>query len=239
MATQYSGKHEEAIPLYRQALNKRPPYYDTKFHNLDSLTAYENISDCYKDINDYENAIAQLNALFDLRKSHGGQLKRMDLLDLIKLYRPIGSNEEKTQQERFAAYVAIDSLYATIQDSIDAGNKLFDNLPDGLVGMYPYNRLGIRASMDKLSDYAERENYLIIEIAEDIYRRIDPLPEKSENENTWVGMALGTIWRDYYKKEDYKNALTYINLEIKYDPSKKERYKNTLGALAKLARRQR
>lgn len=247
MAKQYSGKYEDAIQLYSQALNNmqyvklknRAPLYKAQYHDLDSLTAYQNMSDCYKSMNDYQKAIVQLNAVFDLRKEHGGQLKRTDLLDLIKLYRPIGSDEDKTQQERFAAYVACDSLYAMIQDSIDAGNKLFDNIAEGFVGMYPYNRLGIRASMDRLSDYAERDNYLVIEMAEEIYRRIEPLPEKSENETNWIGGALGTIWRDYYKKEDYRNALKYINKEVSYDSSKKERYKKTLDALAKLARKQR
>lgn len=247
MAKQYSGKYEDAMELYRQGLNNmqyvklknRAPLYKAQYHDLDSLTAYQNMSDCYKSLNDYENAIVQMNAVFDLRKEHGGQLKRTDLLDLQKLYRAIAGNEDKTQQERFAAYVACDSLYAMIQDSIDAGNKLFDNLPSGYVGMYPYNRLGVRASMDRLSDYAERDNYLVIEMAEEIYRRIEPLPEKSENETNWIGGALGTIWRDYYKKEDYRNALKYINKEVSYDSSKKERYKKTLDALAKLARKQR
>jgi hypothetical protein len=190
-------------------------------------------------LNDYEKAIEQLYALFDLRKGHGGKLKRTDLINLINLYRPLGDNEERTQQERFATYVTIDSLYAVIQDSIDAGNTLFDNLPQGYVGMYSYNRLGIRASMDKLSDYEDRENYLLIDMAEDIYRRIDPLSEKAPRELKWIVAAIGTIWRDYYKKEDYRNALKYINIEVSYDPSKKERYKRTLDALAKLARRQR
>ena len=93
--------------------------------------------------------------------------------------------------------------------------------------------------MNSLSDYEDREDYQLLEIAEEIYRRIDPLPEKSENEISWIGSALGTIWRDYYKAKDYKSALKYLNLEIKYDPTKKQRYKETVDYITRMAKRQR
>ncbi len=244
-AYQYSNRQTEAIDLYQKAMSNNLPFtkakllYKAKYHDCDSLTAYQNISDSYYSINEYEKSVKQLNALFDLRLGHGGKLKRTDLTDLIKIYRSWGNDTAKTQQERFAAYVAIDSLYATIQDSIDAHNELFDNLAEGYVGMYPMQRMAIRSRMNTLSDYEDRENYQLLEIAEEIYRRIDPLPEKSENEISWIGSALGTIWRDYYKAKDYKSALKYLNLEIKYDPTKKQRYKETVDYITRMAKRQR
>lgn len=240
---QFQGKYKEAIDLYKKAVgpmlyieSKLP--YKSLYHDCDSLTIYQNISDCYDCLKEYEKAIGQLTALFDLRKQHGGQLKRLDYLDLIKLYRQLGNDTAKTQQDRFAAYVAIDSLLAEVQDSIDAGNDLF-TMPEGFSGMYLMQRMVTRTSMDRLTDYAERDNYLPVEIAEEIVRRIEPLPQKSENEINWVGVAFGVLWREYYKNKDYKNALKYIDLELKYDPDKKEMYGRTIEYLTKLAKKQR
>ena len=240
MATQYQGKHEDAIQLYQQALNKRPPYYDTKFHNLDSLTAYQNMASCYNTLEHYEDAIAQTNAMFELRKSHGGQLKRTDLLDIIKLYRSLSSDTTKTQQERFAAYVSIDSLYATIQDSIDAGNELY-TIAEGRTGYYQIQRLIIRGRMNTLSEYRDRENYLQLEIAEDLIRRLEPLENKSDNEKGWLSSGYDVMWRYYYRLEprDAKNALKYIRLAIQYDKEKADTYEPVVKLLVTQARRQR
>lgn len=244
VVNQIKGYYDVAIENYQKAMGTMRYFknielpYKTPYHNCDSIIIYQNIARCYNSAKEYDKAISQQKALINLIKKHAG-LKYTDLLDLIRYYGPLADDPTRTQKERFATYITIDTLYAEIQDSVDADKELIDFFPKGYEGVYLYRRLINRSKMDKLDDFSQRENYQAVEIAEEIVKRIEPLPEKSEREIIMMSLAYEVIWRDYYKKEDYKNALTYINLEIKYDPSKKEIYKNTLDALAKLARRQR
>jgi tetratricopeptide (TPR) repeat protein len=233
MAYQYANRKEEAVSFYQKALsnqsNTRLPYYD-RYHHCDSLTVYENTSDCYYDMKEFEKGIAQRKTLIDLRKKHGGNVTFTDFHRLSRFYYLLGSDTAKTQKERFVAYIAADSICGIIQDSIDVGNMRF-TLSEGNTGYFPYNRLVIRNKIDSLNDYKNRESYHTIEMAEDVVRRIGPLVNKSNRENTFVCTAYAIMWRHYYHLNDYINALKYINLELECDPSKKEKYQKIIELL--------
>lgn len=225
MSKQYSGKYEDAMQLYRQGLNNmqyvkqkdRAPLYKSQYHDLDSLTAFQNMIACYKSLDNYEQAIDLLNMFYDLRKQHGYQLVGNDLLALAALYVPIGNDETRTQKERFDAFVAIDSLYGEFQDSIDVENKDY-MLKDGYTGYYTLQRMQIRKTMNGLEDYKNRENYLATEMADDVIRRIESVEMKSNDEKKYLYIAIEYQWYNYYQKENYEEAIKYLTIGIKLIP---------------------
>jgi tetratricopeptide (TPR) repeat protein len=240
VVNQFKGKYDEAIELYKKAMGplrnieaKLP--YRAPFHNCDSLTIYQNMVDCYSRANHHEEAIAQINALCDLKTQHGQSRNINDYVDLVSQYRAIGNDTLKIQSERFAAYVAADSLFACIQDSIDAGS---DNFPfqEGRVGYYPYQRMRIRMRMNSLSDYKERDNYLYLESAEDVVRRIEVVVDKSSMEKDLISEAAEKLWRSYYNMKDYKSCLRYQTILSKYDPETADTYKKNFEFARRHAR---
>ena len=229
VVNQFKGKYDEAIELYKKAMGplrnieaKLP--YRAPYHNCDSLTIYQNMIVCYSRANHHEEAIAQINALCDLKTQHGQSRNINDYVDLASEYSAIGNDTSKIQSERFAAYVAVDSLFACIQDSIDAGS---DNFPfqEGRVGYFPYQRMRIRMIMNSLSDYKERDNYLFLESAEDVVQRIEVVVDKSSKEKEWISKAAVSLWRSYYNKKDYKSCLRYQTILSKYYPETADTYK--------------
>lgn len=240
VVNQFKGKYDEAIELYKKAMGplrnieaKLP--YRAPFHNCDSLTIYQNMVDCYSRANHHEEAIAQINALCDLKTQHGQSRNINDYVDLVSQYRAIGNDTLKIQSERFAAYVAVDSLFACIQDSIDAGS---DNFPfqEGRVGYYPYQRMLIRMRMNSLSDYKERDNYLYLESAEDVVRRIEVVVDKSSIEKDLISNAAVRLWSSYYNMKDYKSCLRYQTILSKYDPETADTYKKNFEFARRHAR---
>ena len=239
VVNQFKGEYEKAIDLYKKAMGpiliKDELRYKAQYHNCDSVTIYENIADCYSALSQYENAVAQYNALYDLREKHGVRLNINDVLNLATLYKNLGNDTSRTQKERFEAFVAVDSLYANIQDSIDAGSEYFP-FTEGRVGYYPYQRLAIRNRMNRLSDYKDRENYLSREIAEDMVRRIEPVADKSKTEKDLISIAADNLWRYYFVQKDYKACLPYQRLIAKYDPDAAETYKKNFEFARRHAR---
>jgi hypothetical protein len=229
VVNQYKGNYSAAIENYQKALGpikyleaKLP--YKAPYHNCDSITIYENLASCYNAANQSDNAIAQYHALNELKSRHNTRISINDVLNLITQYRAIGNDTSRTQKERFEAYVAVDSLFANIQDSIDAGSEYFP-FTEGRVGYYSYQRMAIRSRMNQLSDYKERDNYLVLESAEEVVRRIDPLPEKSSTEKDLISMAAVRLWSTYYNQKDYKSCLPYQKILMKYDPETSDTYK--------------
>ena len=228
---QYNGKYDEAIAFYKKAMGPIRDLENLKYqasHNCDSVTILENIANCYKETNQNEEAIATLKTLYDLRERHGNSISISDVASLATQYRAIGNDTTKTQQERFAAFVSADSIYANIQDSIDAGSKNFTE-SEGYRGFYVYQRYIIRNhkknGINALSDYVERDNYLVKEIAEDLVRRVEPVAEKSEREKAYIISAAFILWSTYYNQKDYKSCLPYQKILMKYDPETSDTYK--------------
>ena len=158
-------------------------------------------------------------------------------MDLVTEYRAIGNDTLKTQKERFEALVTADSLYACIQDSIDAGSENFI-FTKGFTGYYTFQRMQIRNMMGRLSDYQDRETYLPTEMAAEIVRKIEPVAEKSDRETSILSMAAQLLWREKYNNKDYKACLEYQDLITKYDPDAAERYKKIFEYAKKQAKKQ-
>ena len=242
IVNQYSGKYDEAVKNYKKAVGplhliKAKLPYKAPFHNCDSISIYQNLADCYSNANRHNDAITQLNALYNLRNQHGKSKALTDFMDLVTEYRAIGNDTLKTQKERFEALVTADSLYACIQDSIDAGSENFI-FTKGFTGYYTFQRMQIRNMMGRLSDYQDREIYLPTEMAADIVRKVEPVAEKSDRETSILGMAALLLWRDKYNNKDYKACLEYQDLITKYDPDAAELYKKPFEHAKKQARKQ-
>ena len=237
IALQYMEDYSGAMNMYKMALEKRIPYIE-RYHHCDSLTAFQNMADCYRGMGDYWQAIEQLKKMYNVRKLKGQQLTGRDLTALVRLYVPIGNDTTKTQKERFQAFVAIDELYGTCQDSIDAGNESF-MLADGYTGYYTAQRMRIRNVMNGLSDYVDRSDYLLLDMAEEVVRRIEPLPQKSDDELSYLKNAIETLWYNHYEKENYSEAIKYLTMGQKYNPEKKEVYQKNITVLQKNVKKKR
>lgn len=246
VAYQFKGQYDKAIDLYKKALGpiliKDVLKYRDQYHNCDSITIYQNLAECYMQLKQYENAIAQNLALFDIRKAHGTAVGISDVANIASLYREMGNDTTRTQQERFAAFVSADSIYACIQDSIDAGSVNYTSA-DGYTGYYIYQRFIVRNNrrmgMNSLSEYAERENYLVDEVAEQLIRVVEPIANKSDREKAYLVNAALTLWRPNYNNKDYKACLPYQKIISKYDPETADSYKVYFDAAVKRARTQR
>ena len=236
VVNQFKGNYESAVDYYRQALEKGNLPYRAKYHNCDSITIYENIANCYEESKQYEKAIAQKQEYFDLRSKHGVSITISDVANLATLYRSIGNDTAKTQQERFAAYVAVDSLYALIQDSIDAGSENFPS-NEGYTGYYPFQRYVIRnQSMNALSDYEERTNYLAEEVGQEVIRRVEPIANKSTREEYYISRVAWNFWVSNFNEKNYKECIPYQKLIAKYDPETAEKQKKRFEYARKHAR---
>ncbi len=243
VVNQFKGQYDEAIDNYKKAMGpirfleaKLP--WKAPYHNCDSVTIYENIADCYSALSQHENAIAQLNEFNELRTKHGTRISINDVLNLVTLYRTMGNDTARTQQDRFAAFIAVDSLYANIQDSIDSGSDYFP-FTEGRVGYYTFQRMQIRNLMGTLPDYEERETYLPTEMAEEVVRRVEPVANKSDNETLFIGRAAFILWRENYNNKDYKACLPYQKLLLRYDPDRADQFKKLFEYATKKARTQR
>ena len=237
VAFQYMGEYMDAINMYQTALERRIPYND-RYHHCDSITAYQNISECYTGMGDYANAIEQLKKLYNVRIRKGYRLVGRDLTALVRLYAPIGNDTLRTQKERFEAFAAIDELYGACQDSIDAGNVAF-MLAEGYTGYYAAQRMRIRNVMNGLSDYVDRSDYLLLDMAEEVVRRIEPLPQKSDDELSYLKNAIETSWYNHYERGNYSEAIKYLTIGIRYNPEKKVVYQKNITVLQKNVKKKR
>ena len=246
VVNQFKKQYEKAIDNYKKAMGpirfleaKLP--WKAPYHNCDSVTIYENIADCYSALNQHENAIAQYTTLYEHRSRHGQPTGIQNVANLATLYRAMGNDTTKTQPDRFAAFVAADSLYALIQDSIDAGSENFPSTK-GYAAFYTFQRYTLRnhrrVGMNSLSDYAQRENYLAIELADDIINRIDPLEEKSDRELSYIANVSANMWLKYYNSKDYRACLPYQKLIAKYDTETATTYKKQFEFAVKKAKTQ-
>ena len=93
--------------------------------------------------------------------------------------------------------------------------------------------------MNSLSEYAERENYLVDEVAEQLIRVVEPIANKSDREKAYLVNAALTLWRPNYNNKDYKACLPYQKIISKYDPETADSYKVYFDAAVKRARTQR
>lgn len=225
LALQNIGKYDEAISKYRDALtypHSPKLSYNDRYHKCDSVTAMDNISDCYKAKKDYDNAIAEKKQLFKVREEHKGVLILRDMQNLQSLYRSIADDTLRTAEKRMAAFVSCDSIYDIIQTEIDAGNENY-TVKEKNSGIY--NRLIVRRAMDQIQP--DRTFLTTIEMAEAFIDRVEPLETKSDLEQQWLSNAA---WNDcvlYYNKQgDYAQCIKYADIAFKYAPSFKERYQN-------------
>lgn len=236
LALQYTEQYAEAISMYQTALERKLPYNE-RFHHCDSLTAYQNISDCYKEGGNRPQAILQLQRLYQVRQQHGGQLRRSDLMALVKIYNAMGGDTLNTDQERFDAYAKADSLYAVLQDSIDLGTPVFDNMSKAPNGYYMYQRFSTRLRMDQIDAFKDREVLTTFETAQTFVQRIESVGAQSEAENEMLMRPYDYLMRRYLSEKDYRQTLKYVERIEKISPGTYP--KDWIDNLRKVARRQR
>lgn len=201
LVLQYLNRYSEAIPKYRKALENHLPSYDS--YRRDSLTAYENLSDCFMQISDFEDATAAQKALIQIKKRRR-QYGFSDAYNLARNYEIIGSDTLMTINERMRAYISADSIYNEIRASVDKGEKGFE-LNEGYTGYGAYLSLRVRKNMDKIMP--DRIECPTSQMAETVIKKLEPITKLSDNEKGFLITSYDFLRLYYYKSDDFKESL--------------------------------
>lgn len=238
LASQTLSDYSSAVEYYQKALGKG---LKQRFFNRDTLALYSNIAECYYGIKNYEKAIeSREDRLSKRSQQRNFSLNRNDLSRIGDFYRFWGNDTTQENEERIMAYSKCISTYSIIQDSIDAEVKGFEERPQ-YRGYYTFWKLHCMFRLNQLetgSDYTEQIQKLI----EQVIQRIDPLSEKSEREESYIGNAC-KIKIQYFRQKkdkttkDYQMVIKYIDMLMRYDLDSYNQLKATFEDWRKKAKR--
>jgi len=223
IACQEGGKYQEAIDAHEKALANYKASIGKGFQT-DKIEIYNNLFECV-------NHEADLMARIEKQKELLRQVELIDtsfqsshLQDIAKTYESIGRNGDVyTDAERLSAYASADSIWASLQNAVDAGRI---NLPDKYSRhSFLFSQINTRRNMDRIDK--ERSFMTSIELYEKVVNRLENQAELRDDERKSLISSASNL-AAYYSKLNNPVVGYYAKIWLELDPNIPEDIVKTL-----------